>query len=31
MRDAAGLLLLVLPLVEGQAQGWPVWTWAPAT
>ncbi|NMO50675.1 MFS transporter [Actinoplanes sp. TBRC 11911] len=23
----AGLLLLVLPLVEGHAQGWPVWIW----
>jgi EmrB/QacA subfamily drug resistance transporter len=23
----AGLLLLVLPLVEGHSQGWPAWTW----
>src|SRR5262249_50836902 len=22
-----GLLLLVLPLVEGHSQGWPFWTW----
>jgi MFS family permease len=24
----AGVTLLVLPLVEGRAQGWPAWTWA---
>ena len=23
----AGLLLLLVPLVEGQAAGWPAWTW----
>lgn len=23
----AGLVLLVLPLVEGHSQGWPAWTW----
>jgi EmrB/QacA subfamily drug resistance transporter len=23
----AGLLLLLVPLVEGQQDGWPVWTW----
>ena len=25
---AAGLLLLLIPLVEGQQQGWPPWCWA---
>ncbi len=24
----AGLLLLLIPLVEGQSAGWPPWTWA---
>jgi len=24
---AAGLLTLILPLVEGRQDGWPVWTW----
>jgi MFS family permease len=24
----AGLLLLLVPLVEGQQDGWPAWTWA---
>jgi EmrB/QacA subfamily drug resistance transporter len=24
----AGLLLLLVPLVEGQPDGWPAWTWA---
>jgi len=24
---SAGLAALMLPLVEGRAQGWPVWTW----
>jgi EmrB/QacA subfamily drug resistance transporter len=24
----AGLLLLLIPLVEGQSAGWPAWTWA---
>ncbi|MDN3358763.1 MFS transporter [Actinomadura sp. DC4] len=24
---SAGLVLIVLPLVEGRQQGWPLWTW----
>jgi EmrB/QacA subfamily drug resistance transporter len=24
----AGLVLLLLPLIEGQREGWPAWTWA---
>jgi EmrB/QacA subfamily drug resistance transporter len=25
---SAALVALVLPLIQGQAQGWPLWTWA---